>query len=83
MQFYYFVIVSYLHAQHVVHLAESPSLAERKHSAEMICRNALPEVSWVKIEDQDSATVFYWSAGTYGAGEKVLLDAVSASKYVN
>ncbi len=28
----------------IIHLAESPSLANMKQLAELICRNALPEV---------------------------------------
>ena len=47
---YYNVTVSYRHDQEQVHLAESPNIAEIKQLAQLICRNAMPEICSVKVE---------------------------------
>ena len=80
---YYNVTVSYRHDQEQVHLAESPNLAEMKQLAELICRNALPEICWVKVEDGDGELVCYWMATPWTKGEKALLEAPPASNYIN
>ena len=59
---YYFVTVSHLPEQREVHLAESQSLAEMKELAELISRNALPEINWVKVENDQLRLMFYWDA---------------------
>ena len=80
---YYNVTVSYRHDQEQVHLAESPNLAEMKQLAELICRNALPEVCWVKVEDGNGELVCYWMATPWTKGGKALLEAPPASNYIN
>ena len=80
---YYNVTVSYRHDQEQVHLAESPNLAEMKQLAELIGRNALPEICWVKVEDGDGALVCYWMATPLTKGEKALLEAPVVGNYIN
>ena len=80
---YYNVSVSYRHDQEQVHLAESPNLADMKQLAELICRNALPEICWVKVEDGNGELVCYWMATPWTKGDKVLLEAPPASSYIN
>ena len=80
---HYIVSVSYRRDQEQVHLAESPNLAEMKQLAELICRNALPEVCWVKVEDGDGELVCYWMATPWTKGERALLEAPPASNYIN
>jgi hypothetical protein len=70
---YYNVTVSYRHNQEQVHLAESRSLAEMKQLATLICRNALPEICWVKIENGDGELVCYWAATPENRDIKALL----------
>ena len=55
---FYCVSVSYRNDEEFVHLAESLSLEPMRQLAELICRHALPEISWVKIEDEDGYLVF-------------------------
>ena len=59
---YYFVTVSHLPEGREVHLAESQSISEMKELAEMISRNALPEINWVKVENDQLQLMFYWDA---------------------
>ena len=59
---YYSVVVSHLPEEKLVHLAESLILSEMKELAELISRNALPEVNWVKVETDDGRMMFYWDA---------------------
>ena len=59
---YYFVTVSHLREEKIVHLAESLILSEMKELAELISRNALPEVNWVKVENDQLQLMFYWDA---------------------
>jgi hypothetical protein len=80
---HYIVTVSYRHDQEQVHLAESPNLAEMKQLAELICRNALPEICWVKVEDSDGGLVCYWMATPWSKSDKALLEAPLASSYIN
>ena len=80
---YYNVTVSYRHDEEVVHLAESRSLEEMKRLAELICRNALPEICWVKVEDGNGELMCYWMATPWTEGEKALLEAPPASNYIN
>ena len=80
---HYIVSVSYRHDQEQVHLAESPNLTEMKRLAELICRNALPEICWVKVEDGNGELVCYWMATPWTEGEKALLEAPPASNYIN
>jgi hypothetical protein len=54
------VTVSHLREERQVHLAESRSLSEMKELAEMISRNALPEINWVKVEDDQLRLLFYF-----------------------
>ena len=49
-------LLAVLALQEQVHLAESPNLADMKQLAQLICRNALPEICWVKVEDGDGET---------------------------
>ena len=80
---HYNVIVSYRRDQEQVHLAESTNMVEMKQLAELICRNALPEICWVKVEDGNGELVCYWMATPWNKGEKALLEAPSASNYIN
>ena len=80
---YYNVTVSYRHDQEQVHLAESPNLAHMKQLAGLICRNALPEICSVKVENGDGELVCYWVATPGNKGNKALLDAPPASSYIN
>jgi len=59
---YYYVTVSHLQEEREVHLAESRSPAEMKELAELISRNALPEIHWVKVENDQGRLMFYWDA---------------------
>jgi hypothetical protein len=60
---YYCVTVSHLREEKIVHLAESRRLiSEMKELAEVISRNALPEVNWVKVESDDGRMLFFWDA---------------------
>jgi hypothetical protein len=59
---YYYVTVSYLREEREVHLAESRSLSEMKELAELISRNALPEINSVKVENDQGRWMFYWDA---------------------
>jgi hypothetical protein len=70
---YYNVTVTYRHDQEVVHLAESTSLAKMKELAELICRNALPEVCSVKVENGDGELVCYWVATPSTKGDNAFL----------
>ena len=70
---YYCVIVSYQDDQEFVPVAESPHLKAMKQLAELICRHARPEISWVKIEDEHARLLFYWSAASYGERGRLLL----------
>ena len=83
MKVFYNVTVSYRHDQEQVHLAESSNLAEMKQVAELICRNALPEICWVKVEDSDCGLVCYWMATPWTKGDKALLEALPATRYIN
>ena len=80
---YYIITVSYRHDQEQVHLAESTNLEEMKQLAELICRNALPEICWVKVEDGDGGMVCYWVATPWTQGEKALLEAPPTNNYIN
>ena len=77
------MIVSYRNDQEFVPLAESTSLAEMKRLAELICHHALPEVSWVKIENEDAELLFYWSAATYGDKDRALLSELPANEFIH
>ena len=57
---YYYVTVWHLPEQREVHLAESQSISEMKELGEMISRNAMPEIDWVKVEDDQNRMRFYW-----------------------
>jgi hypothetical protein len=59
---YYYVTVSHLPEKRIVHLAESQHVSEMKELAELISRNALPEINWVKVEDDQNRLMFYWDA---------------------
>ena len=59
---YYFVTVSHLQEERQVHLAESQSLAEMKEVADIISRNALPEINSVQVENDQGRVLFYWDA---------------------
>ncbi len=59
---YYYVTVSHLREEREVHLAESQSLAEMKEVAEIISRNALPEINSVRVENDLGRMMFYWDA---------------------
>ena len=76
---FYIVTISYHDDQEFVPVAESASLTAMKQLAELICRHARPEISWVKIEDDQGRLLFYWSAATYGA----LLGQLPANEYVH
>ena len=39
-----------------------PSLAEMKEVAEIIRRNALPEINSVQVENDQGRLMFYWDA---------------------
>ena len=80
---YYNVTVTYKHDEEVVHLAESPSMADMKRLAELICRNALPEVCSVKIENGDGELVCYWVATPWTNGEKAVLECPPDSYHIN
>ena len=82
---HYIVTVSYRHDQEQVHLAASPNLAEMKMKqlAELIRRNALPEICWVKVEGGDGELVCYWMATPWSKGERALLEAPPANNYIN
>jgi hypothetical protein len=80
---YYTLTVSYRHDEEVVHLAESPNLADMKQLAQLICRNALPEICWVKVDNGDGELVCYWMATPWTKGEKALLEDPPASDYIN
>jgi hypothetical protein len=71
---YYIVIVTYKHDKEVVHLAESRNLAEMKHLAELICRNALPEICSVKIDNGYGELVCYWMATPWTKGNQAVLE---------
>jgi hypothetical protein len=80
---HYNVVVSYRHDEEQVHLAESQSLEEMKQLAALICRNALPEICWVKIEDGAGELVCYWMSTPWTKGDKALLEAPPANSYIN
>ena len=63
---FYSVIVSYQDDEEFVPVAESPHLEPMKKLAELICRHARPEISWVKVEDEHARLLFYWCAAGYG-----------------
>ena len=80
---FYSVIVFYRNDWEFVHLAASLGLEPMKQLAELICRHARPEISWVKIEDDDAQLFFYWSAATYGEKDRVLLNELPANDYIH
>jgi hypothetical protein len=80
---YYNVTVTYKHDQEVVHLAESTNLADIKCLAELICRNALPEVCSVRIDDGDGDLVYFWAATPRNQRDKALLQAPTNGRYIN
>jgi hypothetical protein len=80
---HYNVTVCYRHDEEVVHLAESRSLEEMKQLAELICRNALPEVCSVRIDNGDGELICYWMATPWTKGDKALLEAPAANSYIN
>ena len=59
----YFVTVSHLRENRLVNLAESQSLSEMKELAELVSRNALPEINWVRVENDRGRLMLYWDAG--------------------
>ena len=71
---YYNVVVTYRHDREVVHLAESTSLADMKRLAELICRNALPEVCSVRIDNGDGELVCFWIATPWTKSERAVLE---------
>ena len=80
---YYNVVVSYRHDEEVVHLAESTNLAKMKGLAELICRNALPEVCSVRIDDGNGELVCFWASTPRTKGDKAMLQAPSGGHYAN
>jgi len=80
---YYNVTVSYRHGQEQVHLAESQNLADMKQLAELICRNALPEICSVRIDNGAGELVCYWMSTPWTKGDKACLQAPSACRYIN
>jgi hypothetical protein len=79
---FYCVTVSYQDHEFVP-VAESLCLEPMKQLAELICRHARPEISWVKIENDDGELFFYWSAASYGDKEIALLLEPTVSEYLN
>jgi hypothetical protein len=80
---YYNVTVTYKHDQEVVHLAESPNLADMKCLAELICHNALPEVCTVRIDNGDGELVEFWAASPRTKGKRAGLRAPGNGRYIN
>ncbi len=80
---YYNVVVSYKHDEEVVHLAESTSLADMKRLAELICRNALPEVCSVRIDNGDGELVCFWMATPWTKGDKAVLERPIDGHHIN
>jgi hypothetical protein len=80
---YYNVTVSYRHDEEEVHLAESTNLAKMKQLAELICRNALPEICWVRIDNGDGELVCYWMAKPSTMGDKAVLIWPPDSFYIH
>jgi hypothetical protein len=80
---HYNVTVCYRHDEEVVHLAESHNLAEMKQLAELICRNALPEICSVRIDNGAGELICYWMATPWTRNDKALLEAPPASSYIN
>ena len=80
---YYNVVVSYRHDEEVVHLAESTNLAKMKELAELICRNALPEVCSVRIDDGNGELVCFWASTPQTKGDKAVLQEPPDGSYIN
>jgi hypothetical protein len=51
--------------------------------ADMICRHARPEISWLKIEDEEGEILFYWSVAPYSDKEKALLNELPVSDNIH
>ena len=80
---YYNVTVTYRHDEEVVHLAESTSLADMQRLAELICRNALPEVCTVRIDNGDGELICCWVSTLCTKGDKAVLQAPPDGRYIN
>jgi hypothetical protein len=80
---YYCVIVSYQDDQEFVPVAESQRLEPMKQLAELICRHARPEISWVKVEDEHARLLFYWAAASYGERSRLLLAEPPVNDYAH
>ena len=80
---FYRVTVSYENHQEFQPLAESLCLKAMKQLAGLICIHARPEVSCVKIEDDDGTLLFYWSAVMYGDKERSILVEPTINDYLN
>ena len=80
---YYNVTVTSKHDKEVVHLAESTNLADMKQLAELICRNALPEVCSVRIDNGDGELVCFWAATPGNQRDKAVLQAPTDGRYIN
>ena len=80
---WYIVIVTYKHDEEVVHLAESRNLKEMKQLAELICRNALPEICSIKIENGHGELVCYWMATPWTKGDKAVLECPPDRFHIN
>jgi hypothetical protein len=79
----YCVIVSYQDDQEFVPVAESPHLEPMKQLAELICRHARREISWVKVEDEHARLLFYWCAASYGERGRLRLAEPPVNDYVH
>ncbi len=75
--------VTYKHDEKVVHLAESTSLAEMRQLAELICRNALPEVCSVSVENGAGELVYVWAATPQTSGKNAILQPAPDGGHVN
>ena len=80
---YYNVTVTSKHDKEVVHLAESTNLADMKQLAELICRNALPEICSVRIDDGNGELVCFWAATPRTKGCKAVLQTPTDGSYIN
>ena len=80
---YYNVTVTYKHDEEVVHVAESTNLADMRRLAELICRNALPEVCTVRIDNGDGELICCWVSTLWTRGENAALQVPPDGRYLN